>query len=214
MMRVDSRLIGILAGLALGLPAFAQSGECHEANVVVPAKGSVVEDHSPTIVWEPLPGASGYRVEIESRIPNGRVVARVDSQVTGLNFTPSRPLATERAAVKVSVTAGCKEGARKGAAEMGPSFFVDVRGLCAAPAGLRISPGRTLVIEWSAASAASKAEVSLFSVVDGAVLMKEEVVGQRAALAAPEVPFAIALRSRCGDIYSKPLYRVMAPAIG
>jgi len=211
--RIDCASIVFLTGLALGLPALAQSGECREANVVLPAKGSVVEDQSPTIAWERVPGASDYRIEIESRIPNGRVLARIDSQVTGLNFTPTRPLASERAAVKVSVTAGCKEGAGKGAAELGPSFFVDVRGLCAAPAGLRVSTGRALVIEWSAANAAAKGELSLFSLRDGAILVKEEVIGQRATLTPPEVPFTIAVRNRCGDIYSKPVYRLMAPAI-
>jgi hypothetical protein len=80
---------------------------CQSSGIVAPARGSTVADARPVLTWLVIPGAIRYRVEIESRVPEGRILVSLDTQVSGTRFQPPQPLTDHRAAVKVRVTAGC-----------------------------------------------------------------------------------------------------------
>jgi hypothetical protein len=131
---------------------------CSEAELIEPA--AIVAEARPILSWKPISGASQYRVEIESRVPEGRVLVALDTQVSGTRFRPPQPLTDFRSAVKVRVTAGCPTDDGSRLREKPASFQIDTSSLCPGPE--RIGPsedGRD--IQWSAVPAAIRYDVVL-----------------------------------------------------
>jgi hypothetical protein len=71
--------------------------------------------------------ANAYRVRVQSRVPDGRVLAFHDSVVSTTEFVPPRPLAEHRAKVTVRLNAVC--GAET-SAETVSTFAIDTSALC------------------------------------------------------------------------------------
>jgi hypothetical protein len=138
---------------------------CAEAELIEPA--AIVADARPLITWRAIEGASRYRVEIESRVPEGRVLVSLDTQVSGTSFQPPRPLTDFRSAVKVRVTAGCPTDDGSRLREKPASFHIDTSPLCPAPARIAASDDRQY-LEWSAVARAIRYDVTLLS-TDGVV---------------------------------------------
>jgi hypothetical protein len=135
---------------------------CPEAEIIVPAQGSAVAQARPRIEWKAVAGASEYRVQLESRVPEGRVLAQFDTRVSGSVFTPPSPLTDYQAAVKVRVAVACDEPDEAPVSELQPRFFVDVSGTCPAVEELRIDAA-TARISWRGAASARRYEVRFFS---------------------------------------------------
>jgi hypothetical protein len=195
-----------LAACASALAAEA----CPDAELVSPPRGSIQTDPRPPIVWKALPGVTQYRVQVESRVPNGRVISRLDNQVAGTQFLTTSALADQQAVVKVRVTGACPEAAQGTVSEMGPSFFVDVRALCPAPIDLKVRSDAPARIEWGFAPGRVTTEISVFSASHGGLLLKEDLTGSQRNLPALSEAVVIALRNRCKEAVSETLYRVVA----
>ena len=71
------------AALTQAMPG-AAAEPCAVAEIISPSQGSFVAQPRPPIEWRALPGVSRYRVQLESRVPEGRVLASIDSVVTEL----------------------------------------------------------------------------------------------------------------------------------
>src|SRR5690348_18378990 len=86
-----------------------------------------VEERQPRISWKAVEGATGYRVRILSRVPNGKISASYDSVVQTTSFLPPQPLADQRAKVTVRLNAICgKETSEDGVA----TFVIDATPAC------------------------------------------------------------------------------------
>lgn len=118
-----SRLL--LAGALLAHGAIA-GGAC-ESPAPGLAQGAEVQDTKPQVTWPPVQGATAYRVRLESRIPNGRVIARHDAVVNEPRFVPPQPLADHRAKVTVRLTAIC---GKQTSAESVSWFTIDTAAAC------------------------------------------------------------------------------------
>jgi hypothetical protein len=81
----------------------------------------------PAIAWTPVQGATSYRVRIQSRIPNGRVLAQHDVVVNEPRFFPPQPLADHRAKVTVRLAAIC---GKEASAESVSWFVIDASAAC------------------------------------------------------------------------------------
>jgi hypothetical protein len=149
-----------------------------------PVRGSTITDARPVITWPAIPGATRYRVEIEGRIPEGRILVSVDTQVTGTRFQPAQPLTDHRAAVKVRVTAGCPPDDGGGLREQTATFHIDTSPLCPAPARIALSSDRRNV-EWTAVANAIRYDVTLLR-ADGTVARQEQT--RRNSVARPVAP--------------------------
>ncbi len=166
---------------------------CSEAELIEPS--AIVADARPTLSWRAIPGASQYRVEIESRVPEGRVLVSLDTQVSGTSFRPPQPLTDFRSAVKVRVTAGCPIDDGSRLREKPARFQIDTSPLCPGPE--RIGPsedGRD--IEWSAVPAAIRYDVVLLG-PDGGVLLESQTQRTRLPLPATGETLTAAVRAYC-----------------
>jgi hypothetical protein len=202
---------GFAAALAQALPG-AAADTCAVAEIISPGQGSLVAQPRPAIEWRALPGVSRYRVQLESRVPEGRVLARFDSVVAATRFVPPANLTDSRAAVKLLITAECGAAAPS-VTENAAWFFMDLSALCPAPDEILVSAGPNPALSWKPVKQALRYEVSVFTAAEGRLITKEESLEPRFRFsAAPAVPYYVAVRARCAEAYSAPLYRVVVPA--
>lgn len=183
------------------------SQACKPAEVLFPAKGSVVSEPF-DLVWKAFPDVARYRVQIEFRVPNAGIVGSNDIEVEGTRFSPQIPLSEHVVAVKVLVTAPCAEATRAAVSESGPTFFLDARHACAAPANVSAgsAPPR---VEWDSSRAGIKTEVFVVSASSGKLLLTEEVQARSFILPAVDEPILVAVRHRCPRSVSRTVIRVL-----
>lgn len=153
---------------------------CQESQVIEPTARSTIAESRPVVAWRPIPGASHYRLEIESRFPEGRVIASLDTQVRGTTFQPPQPLTDFRAAVKLRVTAGCPADDGSRLREKAASFYIDTSPLCPAPARIAVSDDQRN-LEWSVTEKAIRYDVTLLR-PDGTVVRQGQTQRRNFAL--------------------------------
>lgn len=200
-------MLVVLAPTAFGV---ASVDACPPAEIVAPARGQTIAASRPSVEWRALPGVERYRVQMESRIPEGRVLWRVDTVVTGTKFVPPAALTDERAAVKVLVTAECAAAAQPSVIEEPARFFVDLRGSCPAPAALELKDGKRLA--WGKVAGAQRYEVAAYSAIDGRSVLQAESLEPAYALPNIPRPAYVMVRARCAEAYSAPAYQVVGPS--
>lgn len=196
----------VIASFVLAGNAYADS--CRIAEVVAPTKGETIASARPGIQWRALPGVERYRVQMESRMPEGRVLNRFDTVVVGTKFVPPAALTDERAAVKVLVTAECGAGKQPSVIEEPARFFIDLRHSCPAPS-IVVEQGR---VAWGKVAGAQRYEVAAYSVLDGRSVLQAETLDPSYRL--PDIPQGgfVMVRTRCADAYSVPVYQVLGPS--
>jgi hypothetical protein len=187
----------------------ASAQDCPAAELMAPARGQTVSAGRPSSEWRALPGVERYRVQMESRIPEGRVLHRFDTVVTGTKFVPPTALADERAAVKVLVTAECSAAAQPSVIEEPARFFIDLRASCPAPAAVEVRDGKR--IAWGKVAGAQNYELAVYSAIDGRSLLQAESLEPGYQLNIRQ-PAYVMLRTRCGQAYSAPVYQVVEPS--
>jgi hypothetical protein len=134
------------------------SPECREMAVRIAV--TEVAFARPRLEWSVAPGVEHYRVEIEGRIPEGRVLMSLDTRVSGTTFQTPQSLTDFKVSLKVRVTAGCPADDGSRLRERAASFYVDTSPLCPVPTRIALSGDRRS-IEWSATPGALRYEVSL-----------------------------------------------------
>jgi hypothetical protein len=198
----------------LGSAIFVLAGnvyadDCRIAEVATPARGETIASARPGIEWRALSDVKRYRVQMESRIPEGRVLNRFDTVVSGTKFVPPTALADERAAVKVLVTAECSTAAQPSVIEQPALFFIDLRASCPAPAAVEVKDGKR--IAWGKVAGAQNYELAVYSAIDGRSLLQAETLDVAYPLNI-QPPAYVMLRARCGQAYSAPVYQVLEPS--
>jgi hypothetical protein len=75
-----------VAALACACALARAHAECAPVEILDPAKNSTIHGARPDIRWGGLPGVKVYRVQIESRVPEGQVIERIDTRVGDTRF--------------------------------------------------------------------------------------------------------------------------------
>ena len=81
---------------------------CGTPQILFPAQLKI-EHAKPRFEWAPVENAKSYRLWLESRVPEGRVLSTHDIQTTATNWTPPSALTETRAFLKVKLIAICNE---------------------------------------------------------------------------------------------------------
>lgn len=210
--RLRARFVIAAGALTLGHSIGCAADQCRDTVLVTPRRLSE-QTGRPVLAWMPLPNTSRYRLQIESRIPNGPVLARIDQIVSGTEFIPPRPLADERAVVKVRISAACGLDSQGTVSELPPSFFIDARSQCPAPENLRVRSANVLSLSWKPRQRVSKTEISIFSAIDGRLLAREDAIAGHREFPPLGEAATVALRNRCADSVSETVYRVLSAAV-
>jgi hypothetical protein len=114
------------------------------------ARASTTPETKPAIAWSPVEGATFYRLRMQSRVPNGRVLAQHDVVVNEPRFFPPQPLADYRAKVTIRLAAICGKAA---SAESVSWFMIDASAAC---------------------SGAGRVENRAYALTDGRLITKQE----------------------------------------
>jgi hypothetical protein len=168
---------------------------CRAATIVEPSYHEVTSDRRPAITWSAVPNVTRYRVELESRNPEGRVFASIDTQVSSPLFRPAQPLTDARAAVKVRITAGCPADDGSQLRAQPASFFIDTAPLCPGPARIDVSENAR-GIQWAPTPNATRYDVTLLR-PDGAPVTKGQTSRPEFALPAGVEPVVAVVRPYC-----------------
>jgi hypothetical protein len=195
------RFIAALAGACSLAHAHA---ECAPVEVLDPARNSTIHGARPDIRWGGLSGVKVYRVQIESRVPEGQVIERIDTRVGDTRFVPPRPLTDRRAAVKLLVTADCPESTS--VATHPAWFFIDMAPKCSAVRGLSLSGEGAPKAEWISANGVTRYEVEAYSMADGRLIVRRETTLSSSDLPRVAAALVIAVRPRCESVVGEAAY--------
>jgi hypothetical protein len=176
------------------------AAECQEALIVSPARLTKVSEYLPEVTWRAIPGVSEYRVELESRVPDGAVLVSIDTHVGGTVFRPAQRLTEDRAVVKVRVTSRCRPDDGSFLRSAPASFFIDTAPSCSGPTEITLSANRGW-IEWGLVSGATRFDVTLMAASDGQVIRREQTKSNRVPAPADSGPFIAVVRPYCATGY-------------
>ncbi len=155
------------------------------------------------ISWRAAAGASGYRLQLVSREPEGRTLASIDSLVNDTRFLPPQALSVSDgfALVSVRVTSLCPEPPAPSPAR-DHCFLIDARSACVV-SGLTLDAGEKR-IRWAPTIGASGYETFGYEAINGRLLFRLETsepsVVMPAAIASPVV---VAVRARCSEVFGQ-----------
>ncbi len=178
--------------------------ECAPVEILDPVRNSTIHSARPDIRWGRLSGVKAYRVQIESRVPEGQVLERIDARVGDTRFVPPRPLTDRRAAVKLLVTADCPESTSIAAHPAW--FFIDIAPKCSAVRGLSFSGESAPKAEWLRANGATRYEVEAYSMADGRLITRNETTLPSSDLPRVAAALVIAVRPRCESVVGEAAY--------
>ncbi len=205
--RLQAAIEGIVAliclvGVGAALPALAEQ-RCANPTISAPAHESTESSVRPTISWPAVAGASGYRLKLVSREPEGRTFATIDTLVKDTHFVPPQALSDGFARVKATVTSQCPVGTPS-APTPGREhhFLIDGRSACTL-SSLTLDP-REGLIRWAPTTGADGYEVFGYDPVDGKLLFKLATRAPTAVTAVrTTIPVVVAVRARCGEVFGQ-----------
>ncbi|MCB1872130.1 MAG: hypothetical protein KDI49_09030 [Gammaproteobacteria bacterium] len=177
-------------------PAYAEV-HCPVPEILEPAADATLTGSRPILRWSSVPEATGYRVRLFSRVPEGAVILSLDTLASTPEFQPPAPLTERNAIVRVSLAARCKDGESP---EATLRFFVDTRLDCPAVTGLTVVPAPLPRLQWRAAERAGRYQVVVYRAEDGRLLGHGETQAPAYDLPASQSSVQVAgVRPRCRE---------------
>ena len=198
-----------------GASSVAQAAEprkvaaCEQQGLTEPQRLQTVTEAQPVLRWEG-DASRIYRVQVAVVLPESRILAEYDVNVSGTAWRLPVPVPGSRAALKVLVSSACPELGAQDLHARGAWFFVDRRGGCAlaADALRRTAFG----LAWQPVAEAQRYRVRWWQAASEAMprlLGEREVVEPRAAalegaLEGAAGARAVTVQPVCGDIVGEP----------
>lgn len=199
--RITVRGTLFLAALAVS-PAFA-GHECGIPPILQPRAGAVVTDAKPRIEWGAVVDATRYRLLVEARVPEGRVLSVHDLQTSATSWVAPQALTDRKANVKVKVLAVCGQQDRdEAAAAIDPPqlrFRIDVTGACTLSSDPVVrGDEQSKEVSWAPTPGAQSYELAVYSALNGRLLSRTETrqAGLRLAPLPPGA-WVVGVHPRC-----------------
>lgn len=197
----------------LGVPqARAAWAQCGEVRILAPQPHTIIAERRPAIEWTPAQGALSYRLSIQSRIPEGRVVATIDTRTTETRFLPPQPLAEWKSLVTVQIHPQC-EKATEDTSESSQTFqfAIDTSPTCVLVDDLKTDVGEgAVVLTWRPVLDAVSYEVSVFAADDGKLLVRQDAHTTQLVLSnIQEELVVVGVRPSCRTGAGEGIYRVV-----
>jgi hypothetical protein len=196
------RLLAVV-GLAVCSPAVLAACEAPRQTFT---NVSTITDKHVQIAWAAVEGATGYRMRLQSRVPNGRVVASHDTVVTTPSFRAPQPLAEHRAKVTVRLNAVC--GAET-SAESVSWFLIDTSAGCRIGEVNASAAAGKARLDWKAVPGAQTYDVRVHALADGRTIAARETRSPQAEIELREAA-VVSVRPACAAGLGEAVYRVVA----
>lgn len=142
---------------------------CGTPQILAPTQTNI--DHAkPRFEWTSVENAKSYRLWLESRIPEGRVLSTHDIQTTATNWTAPSALTETQALLKIKLIAICDEMSDPNDIAAQPHFaryIVDVSESCVIAASPLAKVSNSFIdVSWPRVEGADHYELMLFSGTD------------------------------------------------
>jgi hypothetical protein len=204
-MRLKRTNLTAIVGIGLSACSPALVAACDPPRQLL-TDATVIADRQVQIAWAPVEGATAYRVRLQSRVPNGRVVASHDTVVTSPAFRPPQPLAEQRAKVTVRLNAIC--GAET-SAESVSWFLIDTSAGCRiGELNARAAAGKA-TLQWKPVPEAQTYDVRVHALGDGRTIAARETRSLQAEVELREAA-VVSVRPACAGGLGEAVYRVVA----
>jgi len=204
MLRSVNSLKRVVAiGLTLCSPAVVAVCEAPRQAL---GNAATIADKQVQIAWTPVEGATGYRVRLQSRVPNGRVVASHDTVVTTPSFRAPQPLAEQRAKVTVRLNAVC--GAETSAESVSWLLIDTSAGCRIGEINAKAAAGKA-TLQWKAVPEAQTYDVRVHALGDGRTIAARETRSPQAEIELREAA-VVSVRPACAAGLGEAVYRVVA----
>ena len=178
---------------------------CEPPKIVAP-EGQIVAERQPRVGWSEVAGATGYRVRLLSRVPNGRIVATHYTVVAANSFLAPQPLAEQGAKVTLRVNALC--GAET-SADTVAWFAIDTSPQCVlGDLSAEAASGRAS-LTWRVVEGARSYEVRAFA-LDGAFIAAQETRLPAAQVELRGRGAVVSVRPSCASGQGEAVYRTVA----
>jgi hypothetical protein len=176
---------------------------CDTPQKVLPEDASAVTEGRPRLTWRIVDGATGYRVRMQSRVPEGRVIAAADTVVKTPTYLPPQPLADRHSKVTMRVNAIC---GKETSAETVSWFLIDTTANCRLG---EVKGSTAASLAWEAVEGARNYEVRAHRLSDGLLLASLETRTPAAKLELREAA-VVSVRPACAGGSGEAVYRVLA----
>jgi len=168
---------------------------CDVFRLTLPADGAVIAEARPVLRWNARPSPHPVRVQIHSFFPESGTLQTVDIATTGNFFLPPKPLAEDRASVKVRISRGCPDQGAESLFAQSANFHIDTSLSCPRPENIAILTGsENLIITWGSVAAAMGYEVQNLTPEP---LPVQEVAAPRMEMVKPSRGILFRARSLC-----------------
>jgi len=187
--------IALVCLLPYPVEAASALDACGPVIVIEPHARKII-DNRPNLAWEPIPGASAYRVKLDSRIPEGEKVFSAEVQVSATSFLPAKALTESRAHVQATITPICGMG------DGTPTIYqfdIDTASACDNDSNIRISnAGGKRQLLWAGPKSAQSHNIWVYAVDTGKLLSNTEV-SETSWMLPDDLagPAIIAIRPKC-----------------
>jgi hypothetical protein len=185
----------------------ASSASACDAPALHSPAGGLSTDRQMVFAWKLVPGATGYRVRLLSRVPNGGIVASHDTIVSEPKFMPPQPLAVHLAKVVVRVNAIC---GKETSADSVSSFIIDTSPTCVMREVNATAAAGKVALQWPAVASAARYDVRAYGMVDGQLVASQETRTPGAQLELKGQSAVVSVRPECVSGLGEAAYRVVA----
>lgn len=199
--------------LCFGLIEVHAEETCGIPRILSPTQ-TTIENPIPRFEWTPVANAKRYRLWLESRIPEGRVLFTHDIQTTSTNWTPPTALTETRALLKIKITAICNEDNEKNIAIPADlpfiRFRIDASSKCTFPIEpIVTADSHEVDVHWPTLAGADFYEVSAYSGTEAKLVQRKETRSTRFQFESllPGM-WAISVRPHCPSGYGAYNFKV------
>lgn len=196
----------LIAAAGLRAVSVTQSAyaSCAQA-LPIPFETTTIDDARPTIRWQPVAGATRYRVQLDSRVPEGRRILAFDTYVSVPEFVAPQPLTDFRARVTVLVTAECNGDA--GVPSNPLRFEIDTSTRCSLRPGSVKRKGDEIV--WDPVDDSVSYRVSVYDKSSN-LLSRQELRRERVVIASFKNATVFSVRPKCQVGWGEAVYISLA----
>lgn len=171
----------------------------------------IVSESQPLIRWRPVANATRYRLQLDSRVPEGQRITAIDTYLESAEFKPPQRLTDHRARVTVTVTAWC--GKDVGKQSMPLRFEIDTALACGSVANpMRLKNG---TVKWRGVADAVVYRVAMFDGASGDLINQADIAGDQFSLPAKlKTTALVSVRPRCKNGWGNAVYLALPESDG
>lgn len=199
MIRLSRQFAVAFAGVAI-VVAFECRGECLSPELTHP-NATTISEGRVRLEWKPVAGATAYLLWLESRVPEGRVLATHETQTATTFWVSPEALTEGRVILKGNIKTLCGGEASNHSGTF--RFPIDLARECVLGSAPTIKSNlEGMLIQWGALASSREYAVEIRSAMDGHLFSTSTAYRPGTPLKSlPKGVWIVGVKPRCGAIW-------------